>query len=541
MADDDSGHPLAQSAIEQIGRRDFAAALASCDRLTEAGATAEAIYLRGIIFLSQADNQASLPLLRDAQQIMPDRADIAYNLGVALRGAGRLEEAADMWRQVTSRAPDHLDAWRNLCRAVDETAGERQTLGTYRAALCLHPSDRILLFNFANSCHRQGRSTEAVDLHSRLLKTYPTFADGWTNAGLALKSAGMMEAAEQCTRQAIQLSDSALAHFNLGLLLLAQGRFAEGFAEYAWRHRLPDAPPPPWPAPFWSAALPAGSRVLLWSDQGAGDAIQFLRLARTLVDRGYQTLVFVQSGLKDLAATAPGVAGVVTPADPPRLVDAHLPMSAAPHLLGLDHAGALSPPYLASGKPPALPSPPRQARARIGLVWAGNPEHANDRNRSMRLVDLAPLFSLPKIAWYSLQLGKGAEDLAASPWKGRVSDLSPLLRDWSATAALIGQLDLLISVDTAVAHLAGALGRPAWVLLPKGNTDWRWGIDTATSEWYPSLRLFRQMHPGDWRTVVEAVAIAIRCGAVGVKFPGANGPDSEARHLSVRSTGSPTN
>ena len=160
-------------------------------------------------------------------------------------------------------------------------------------------------------------------------------------------------------------------------------------------------------------------------------------------------------------------------------------------------------PYLSTTLSLALP--PATGR-RVGLVWAGNPGHGNDAHRSIALADWAPLLDLPGIDWCSLQLGAAAEQLADSPWRGRVRDLSPLLTDFTATAAVLAQLDLLISVDTAAAHLAGALDRPAWILLPAIGTDWRWRFDGETTDWYPSLRLFRQTEAGDWRPVMAAVA-----------------------------------
>ena len=238
----------------------------------------------------------------------------------------------------TDLSPERIEAWRNLALAVAQTAGSHAALDVYRQALSHHPRDRDLLYNYGNLCFRRGDLDDAAAAQAALLEAHPQFAAGWINAGMTHKAAGRFEQAADCYRRAIALDDpasSALAHFNLANVLLLQGRWADGFAEYEWRLRLPNALSQPWPAPAWTGDHPAGSRVLVWNDQGMGDAIQYLRLTGRLADMGYRVLVLVQEQMKSLAASAPGVEAAFGPGDLPQAVDAHLPLCSLPHVLAV--------------------------------------------------------------------------------------------------------------------------------------------------------------------------------------------------------------
>ncbi len=507
---------LRQAAIEALGRSDFRAAERACDKLAKAGAAAEATYMRGVMKQMQGKPLAAIPLLKLASDEQPARADILYNYGVALRDANRLDDAIPVWRRAVTLAPDRVDAWRNLALAAAGRCAGEEAISTYREALALHPADRELLYNAGNLAYRLGDLDAATAWQTQLTETHPAYAPGWMNAALTNRAKGDLTRSEEQYRRAIALhphesddpAQNALAHFNLANLLLSQDRWSEGFAEYEWRRQLPGAASPPWPAPRWTPDLPAGSRVLLWNDQGLGDALQFLRFAGTLAER-YRVLFFGQNALKTLAATAPGIGPVFTPADTPQQIDAQLPLSSLPHALGLTPENSFARPYLSAPKTNLL-GERKDDRLRIGLVWAGNPDHPNDAHRSMKLADLAPLFGLPSVEWVSLQVGRGREDLAASSWP--ILDLAPLLTDLSVTASVMQELDLVISVDTAPAHLAGALGRPTFVALPLMGLDWRWGISGGASLWYPSMRLFRQTRDGDWSPLVAEMRCLIAKG-----------------------------
>ena len=496
-----------QTIVAALERDDFAAAEAGCQVLLSEGATGEAMYWQSMIRASRGEPQAALPLIERAGALLPERVDIAYNHGVILRDLGRLAEAADVWRRVCVLAPGHHDAWLSLAMAVEDAAGASAAAEIYVEALRHCPDEPHLLYNYADFHYRRGAIDAAVKTYRHLLALVPGWSAAWTNLGMSELRAGRLDAAEACHRRAIAEArsddDRAMGHFNLGNLLLRQERWAEGFAEYEWRLRLPGVARLDWPVPEWTGREPPGCRVLVWNDQGLGDAIQFLRYLPHLAGRGHRVFVALRDELKTLAASAPGVEAAFGLSDPLPPMDAHLPLCSLAHKLGLGPDGSWpGGPYLSTRSGVTLP--PATGR-RVGLVWAGNPGHSNDAHRSIRLGDLAPVLDLPGIDWCSLQLGAGTDQLAASPWAGRVRDLSPLLTDFAATAAVMAQLDLLISVDTAAVHLAGALGHPAWVLLPAIGTDWRWRFEGEATAWYPSLRLFRQTGAGDWRSVMAAV------------------------------------
>lgn len=503
-----------QAVLDALQRGDIAAAEALCESFLEAGGGAEGVYLAGVIRSMRGDGAAARGLLDRAATLLPDRADIAYNHGVILREGGDLAAAAAEWRRAIGLDPGHRDATVNLALALDNLGDRAGAETTYRLMLERWPEDRDGLYNFANFCQRGGAAQTALDAYLRLLRVHPGFVKGWINLGMLLKREHQPDGAERCYRQAIAIDPgSAAAHFNLANLLLGRGQWAEGFAEYEWRLLLPEAAKPGWQGAPWTGAEPPGTRVILWGDQGHGDAIQFLRHAAAVAAKGHRVFVVVKDGLRRLAARAPGVEAAFAPGDEIPAADAHLPLASLPHRLGLsDSREFWTGPYLEADASES-PELPGTKGMKIGLVWAGDARHPNDLYRSARLEQLAPLFAVPGVAWVSLQVGEPAAQLAASPWAGGILDIAPQLRDFAVTAAAIARLDLLVTVDTAVAHVAGAMGRPAWVLLPAIDSDWRWLDEGDTTPWYPTLRLFRQSARGDWDTVARAVAAALAATA----------------------------
>jgi tetratricopeptide (TPR) repeat protein len=502
---------------EAIGRRDFVLAERLCQEAEPAVAAAELLFIRGVICSARGDLQNACAFLARAHEAAPQRSDIAFNYGVVLRKAGRTAEAVEAWGRATASNPQNVAAWANLAMATLELGDAEAALDVYRRALNQHAGNRDLLYNYANLLLRTGKLQKSETVYKKLLKSHATDAAAWINYAKLLKTAKRFADSEAAHRQAIAHAapaDAARAHYNFANLLLQQGKWREGFAAYEWRLKLPDAIACPWPLPPWTAAAPEGSRVLLWNDQGQGDAIMYLRFAPMLAQRGYRLFALVQNSLKTLAVTARGIEAAFGPLDAPRELDVALPLCSLPHALGLERVDMCNAPYLSAPADHAPALPPRSlGRRRIGLVWAGNPRHANDANRSVALAEFAPLLALPEIDWVSLQVGERAGDLAASLCGAKVHDVSAQLTDFSATAAVLQELDLLITIDSAPAHLAGALGRPVWTLMPMVDTDWRWGVEGDSTVWYPSLRLFRQTRPGEWGPVIAAMARTLGQGA----------------------------
>jgi tetratricopeptide (TPR) repeat protein len=341
------------------------------------------------------------------------------------------------------------------------------------------------------------------------------------NLAMIYRVWGFVPQAVACLEHAVVLApDNAEAHWNLANALLTAGEFERGFAEYEWRFRREGrgerSPHGLGPMPRWRGEALEGKTLLLALEQGIGDVIHFVRFARRLAAQGATIVVECHDGLQSLIATAPGVARTIAPGSPVK-ADYYLPLLSVPHLLGLtrDDIGADGA-YL---RVPERAAPfDLEGGLKVGLVWRGNPQHENDQWRSVPLSLLAPLLDVPDVTFYSLQVGVSAKDLEAAPWRTRVTDLAPRLTDFAATAAAVQALDIVISVDTAVAHLAGALGKPAWLLIAQGN-DWRWLHEREDTPWYPAMRLFRQRKHRNWQPAIKALAAALAGRAASTSYP----------------------
>ncbi|MBF0394461.1 MAG: hypothetical protein HQL38_17435, partial [Alphaproteobacteria bacterium] len=269
-------------------------------------------------------------------------------------------------------------------------------------------------------------------------------------------------------------------------------------------------PPPPAGSPPWDGGPLDGRRILLTAEQGIGDVVHFARFAALVAARGGRVVLECHAGLERVMATVPGVERVVTIGGPPPPVDCWAPLLSVPFLLRLDWDGVPVAPYVAV--PPGAISPPELAEPhglKVGLVWSGNPEFLENRDRAVPLPLLAPLAAIEGVRLFSLQKGGPAEALRSPDAPPGIVDLGPRLRDFADTAAAIAALDLVVSVDTSVPNLSGAMGAPTWALLGY-HCDWRWMRDHQDCRWYPSMRLFRQPERGDWTTPIARLANALR-------------------------------
>ena len=338
-------------------------------------------------------------------------------------------------------------------------------------------------------------------------------AAAYNNLAIVEEQFGLYQAAETHYRQAIALKNPFPdAHFNLGMLLLRLGRWPEGFAECESRWQTSRFTPFRAPHPVWNGEELRGT-LLVHSEQGAGDAIQFVRFLPQAAERCDRIMFVCPERLHRLFGSLPGVSETRGPG---QLLysefAAYIPLLSLPRALGTTlESVPRQVPYLPPAgrsielEPSLVPNP----RLRVGLVWAGSPTHLNDRHRSCSLRDLGALFDVPGIAYYSLQVGPQAREVTEpGKWSGVLVDVGKRLVDFADTAAALEQLDLTISVDTSVLHLAGALGRPVWGLL-SARTDWRWMLDREDSPWYPTLRLFRQTRVDDWQALSSRVAAAL--------------------------------
>jgi tetratricopeptide (TPR) repeat protein len=495
------------------------------------------------VLIQDGRTPAAVTILKQALEIMPDAAEGWALLGGALNLSGQDALAAEALQQAVyhdpGRAAFHFDLGLVLCRLGDLEKSE----AAYRRALQINSRFPEALNNLGNLLRRRNAAVEAAACFRRALICRPDYADAKYNLGLALQSLDRLDDAEACYRSVLDAVPEhhaasnnyanvlmglgrvheALSRYehavrlapanreyrvNTGMAQLLQGDFREGWRNYGSR-----VAPSVSAARLWTGQTLKESSILLLSEQGLGDTIQFIRYARHLRHAGASVRALCPAPLVEILRTATGLEHVIPDDQAPPSCDWYAPLLHLPEMFRTrvetipDHV-----PYLfadpdrvrAWGASLRIP----ENHLRVGIAWRGGPDHWNDRNRSMDPSCLAALAGLSATAFVSLQKG-----FPAGPEKGRESlAFTPLpreLTDFADTAALMIHLDLIISVDTSVAHLAGALGLPTWVLLPFAP-DWRWMLDRNDSPWYPTMRLFRQQRRGDWLPVLEKVREALK-------------------------------
>jgi tetratricopeptide (TPR) repeat protein/glycosyltransferase involved in cell wall biosynthesis len=432
--------------------------------------------------------------------------------GNELRRSGNIDQAIHAYQEAIAHNPLDFRAHNNLAVTLRQQQGA-DPLTHYRRAIAIHPRFADAHYNLGNALREDGNFDGAVYHYQQALAIQADNPDVWNNLGNTLKELGQLDQAVAAYERAIALApDHASAHHNLGYSLLLLGNLRRGFAEYEWRWKVPGFKPPrPFEQPWWDGTPLHGKRILLYDEQGFGDAIQFSRYIPLVAQQGGQVILECREPLVALLERLPGVQqAIARGADLPDF-DVHAPLMSLPHLLGttLETIPAQIPYLTPPETSVELPATP--GKRRVGIVWAGSPTHRNDRHRSCPFARFAGLMQEPDIQFYSLQLGARRTDLQALVDSALVVDLGDRLTDFAATAGAIAQLDLVITVDTSVAHLAGALGIPVWVLLPAAP-DWRWMSDRPDSPWYPTMRLFRQPLPGDWDSVFEQIRAAFNQG-----------------------------
>jgi tetratricopeptide (TPR) repeat protein len=512
---------------EQSVKRHFTAAKA----LQAEGRLAEAAkeWVEGLridpdnkaAILSLADTLLDLKLFqpasvicRQALMVVPGDQEISHKLAAVLRAEGRLESARDVLKSLCDANSRDSGSHFLLAGVLADMGLKEEAIGHLRKAISLQPRFPEALNNLALLLRTSGETREAAAQLRNALAIRPDYAAGWNNLGNLYVELSRIGEAERCYSKAVSIDpEYAEARTNRALILLLQGAFEQGWHEYEWRWKQPGAEVRTLLRPEWDGSSIEGKTILLHSEQGAGDTIQFIRYARPLSQQGAKVLVHCQESLRTLLEGMPEVAQVFSgPVTAPEF-DVHAPLMSLPRLFGtrIDSIPVSTPgetPYLRPlpGTAPQDLAP--CSKFRVGLVWRGNPKHHNDRNRSVALELLHDLVTIEDARFFSLQLGPTPEE---DQWlrSRAIIDLGPGLSNYAATARCLAELDLLITVDTSVAHLAGALGRPVWTLLPACN-DWRWLQDRADTPWYPSMRLFRQNGLRNWKPVADRVASDLR-------------------------------
>jgi tetratricopeptide (TPR) repeat protein len=475
-------------------------------------ANAEALSNLGLAQAAAGNREGALETYREAIARDPTLAEAHSNLGLALKGLSRYHEAEAAFRTAIALKPTLFDAHNNLGSTLIDLHRHTEAEEVLRKAVALEPNDLAGHNNLAIALLRQGRIAEAIATFEHVTAVDPNFADAHCNCGVAWLEDLQPEKAIACYRRAqAARPDFGEAHWNEGIALLMNGQFEEGWRKYEWRWQVDRFPSPRrnFEQPLWVGNVdPRGRTILLHAEQGLGDAIQFLRYVPLVAAIGGDVVFECPPALCGLVRALQLPIRIVPAGSPLPPFDMHCPLLTLPlafqtrvETVPVVAAYLFADPLRAGmwkhKLGPAMGT-------RVGLVWSGNPKHGKDHERSLAFEDIRPLLEVPGVEFVSLQKEvrpRDAAALAASP----VRDCAGEIGDFSDTAALIANVDLVISVDTSVAHLAGAMGKPVWILnayMP----DWRWMLGRSDSPWYPSARLYRQPVRGDWASVIADVA-----------------------------------
>jgi tetratricopeptide (TPR) repeat protein len=493
---------------------------ALCRRVLEAQPNLpEAWHLLGVTLHQGGKLGEAITHVERATRLAPQNALFHANLGEMLRQAGRLKKAIEAGRRAVALDPKMAVAWSNLGAALFELKEFEEAANANRKAIAANPNFAQAHCNLGNALHGLKRFDEAIAAYRQAVALDPAYADGFANLGTALHHNGDYAEAIAMLRRAIALAPGhANAHSGLGILLLMRGDFAEGWEEYEWRLRSSERKGPRFPERPWQGDSLIDKHIYVQAEQGFGDTLQFARYIPLLAKRaGKVSLRVHQQLLSLMQESLPGIEIFGDRGEPSpfhcdialmslplffktryETIPADVPYLRAPAVAIASWASKLAP----------------LRGLKVGVVWAGNPEHTNDRRRSLDVTQLAPLFDVAGTSFVSLQFGPRAGDLKKLQGAAKVQDLSRDLGDFAHTAGAVAGLDLVISIDSSTAHLAGALGKPVWILVSH-IADWRWRLGCEDNVWYPNARLFRQANGEDWSSVIARMAEALKAAAAG--------------------------
>jgi tetratricopeptide (TPR) repeat protein len=511
---------------------------------------ASAVMKLGMAMETRGRFEEAAAFYRRAIAIAPDYPEAHCNLGDAMAKLDRLEPAIEAYSDAIALNPQLVEAYANRASALDRAGRYAEALADAQHAMALRPEFFEAACTAGKVLAAMNRPAEALQLYRRALQLRgdsalaynglgvaqlalfrhedacaawrmaiecdPTMADPYTNLGLTLGNLGRHDQAMSVFDRGMEVApDSMDLRVNRALTLLTLGDFEQGWREYEQRWMTPAFNPAGrgYDCPRWQGEPLAGKTILIWHEQGFGDTIQCIRYARLLAASGATVIAEVPRPLRRLMESAPGVSTLITPDDPPPPADFHCAMMDLParfkttlETIPTDVPYLMPDAALVAKWQEILASPPDVVR--VGLVWRGQPLHRRDRERSVSLQQFAPLSRIKGAHFYSLQKGEGAEQARSMPGDLPITELGVRLNDFAETAAALAHLDLLISVDTALVHLAGALARPVWTLLPY-SPDFRWLLNRTDSPWYPTMRLFRQPAFHTWGPVFAEVAAAL--------------------------------
>ncbi|MGE3333860.1 MAG: tetratricopeptide repeat protein [Rhodospirillaceae bacterium] len=455
--------------------------------------------------LNAGDPTFALELFQRASAASTVDAGLCYGMATALRLMGDAKAFRLALEAALRINVNYPPAVYDMALIYQQEKDFARAQRAYQRLVAGGAHDPNTFFNAGVAAFKHGDLVGAERWFHASAMIDPKAPRAFINLAMIYRTWGYVKEAVACLERAVTLApESAEAHWNLANALLVSGDLEKGFAAYESRFHRPGREERKLKIPRWRGEVLGKQTLLLTLEQGMGDAIHFVRFAAGAAARGARVVMECHPGLETLMATAPGVAKTVTAGTPVPEADCYLPLMSLPHVLETRLETIPAPiPYLKV--PPDAPPFVLSGELKVGLVWRGNPKHEADEKRSVPLEVLAPLRAVPGVSWFSLQVGDVAAERDASPFAARMIDLAPQLRDFGATASAVSALDLVICVDTAVAHLAGALGKPVWTLIAEAN-DWRWLSARSDSPWYPTMRLFRQRRGRDWHTPVKLMA-----------------------------------
>jgi tetratricopeptide (TPR) repeat protein len=498
------------NALKQIGRLDDAIA-AYGRAIAQQPNYAEAHSNLGIALQMAGRRDEAIASYRAAVALQPGDGRGWIRLGSAFFDVGKFADALECFGKATAFPEVQAEAYNDIGLVLQKMGRFGDAVEKHRHALSLKADFPEALTALGAALRQNGQLDEAIACFERAASLQPRNADALAFLGAAMQEKGKLEEATSLQRRAIAIRpDHPEAHLNLAFVLLAQGKFAEGWREYEWRRRQ-ETSERKFSCPQWQGEELSGRRILIHAEQGLGDALQFVRYVPRVRERGGKVILECYGELDRLFAQVPGVEELVKAGTALPECDLHCPMLSLPLAFGTTAESIPSEaPYLKAD--PELSRQwavrfPVKETLKVGLAWAGRRSHFNDRNRSIPGALFNRLGEVEGATYFSLQKRESAAsfsspDLPMTDWTGELNDMAD-------TAALMANLDLVICVDTAVAHLAGAMGKPCWVLLPH-PADFRWLLDREDSPWYPSLRLFRQRRARDWEEPMGRVVAELK-------------------------------
>ena len=461
------------------------------------------------------DLQAAANSYQRAVALQPDSPELHCHLARVLYQGGALQLAAEWYQRALALDPKRYEVYNDLGLVLTSLGNFGAAVEAFRRSLRLNPRSAKTMASLGYLFECKDDLISAADAYREAIKLDPQLLAAYGDLGFVLFGLGELDEAADCFHRLRALRpDSAEATANLGFIHLKQGDLAAGWAEYESRWKVGIGDDRRLVQRQWKGEPLGGERILLYAEQGFGDTLQFVRYVPLVAARGGQVVLEVQPGLRRLLSGTDGASQVMSRGETLPEFTWQCPLLSLPLAFGTElHTIPARVPYVYpdSTQVAAWQQRLQGNTRRIGLAWAGNPSMHRNRLRSIPLELLVPLMKVAGTTFYSLQVGPGSEQVKQMPPDVRLIDLAPELKDFADTAAIVANLDLVISVDSSVAHLAGAMGKPVWIMLNKG-CDWRYFLEREDSPWYPTARLFRQTTAGGWQEVVNLIELALRQG-----------------------------